>query len=78
MAREYVTVSITIEVQDEEMFRQSAKYQSLADGDSIEEADRFLNSDETSLGDCAIMLFDKASPNGCQVTDTMSEEFQQQ
>lgn len=78
MSREYVTVSITVEVQDEEAFREAAKAQSLADGESVEEATRFLDPDDTSLGDCAVMLFDKASPNGCQVTDTTSEEFQQQ
>jgi hypothetical protein len=73
--RHYITVSITLEVWNEERFRVAAAEQSKVDGESDEEANRFLDADQVTLNDCALMLFDKPSPNGCSVVSSETESF---
>jgi len=66
------TGQIHLRITCQQDFRRSARDRALSDGLSQEEAARYLDDDEMSLGECAAMLFDPGlSPNGCQILDAV-------
>lgn len=69
-----ITISIDIEVTSEADFRQAARDKALEDGLGDEDAALYLDDDEKSLGDCAVMLFDPGvSPNGCSIIQSHAD-----
>lgn len=69
-----IKVSLFISVHDQEAFRQRAYSQALSEDLSEEDANVYLDKNLTSLGDCAIMIFDPGvSPNGCDIVESTAE-----
>jgi hypothetical protein len=72
MAR--VTVEITVNVYDEKAFRHEAWRRAAGDGLSREECDRYRDSDETTLAECAQMILDPGeSPVGAEIVQSSAE-----
>ena len=69
-----VEVSLYLRIHDEEEFRQAAYERALQDGLSEDEALRYKDLEDMSLGDCARMLVDPGTgPAGCEVLDSSAE-----
>ncbi|AGG89079.1 MULTISPECIES: hypothetical protein [Pseudomonadota] len=65
------SVTIFFELNDEKAFRQAACDRARADDLGEEEARSYLDAEETTIGACAIMLFDPGmSPPGCSIVDS--------
>lgn len=70
-----VSITLHLTVHDSKEFRQAAHDRALTDGLDAETAQTFLNAEATSLGECAVMLFDPGmSPPGCSIEDSSHEE----
>ncbi|MEY2152333.1 hypothetical protein AB7849_15615 [Rhodanobacter sp. 115] len=67
-------ISICLTVHDESAFREAARDRALEDGLGDETANAYLDEEQHSLGQCAIMLLDPGvSPNGCQIIDSTAD-----
>lgn len=74
MTKTYISITIDISVHDAEAFRLAARQRALEDGEPDNEAVRFLDVEEHSLTDCAIMLFDPGTgPDGCSIEQSRAE-----
>lgn len=56
MANKSVSVTLDMQVHDEAAFRLAARNMAEASGD--DDPERFLQEDDTTLGECAQMLYD--------------------
>jgi hypothetical protein len=66
-----VAVTIFLDVNDADEFRRAARDRAIADNLGDEEASSYLDAEETSLGQCAVMLLDPGiSPNGSSIIDS--------
>ncbi len=66
-----ITLSINLDITDEEAFRQAAHDKALEEGLSPEEATAYLEDGGMSIGACAVMLLDPCiSPPGSQIHDS--------
>ncbi|MBQ4855674.1 hypothetical protein IMW82_13430 [Rhodanobacter sp. B2A1Ga4] len=66
-----VAVTIFLDVNNPDDFRRAAHDRAIADGLGDEEASSYLEAEETSLGQCAVMLLDPGtSPNGSSIIDS--------
>ena len=69
-----ITFTLALKVDEESQFRQRAYEQALAEHLEDDEAKTYLDSDETSLTQCAIMIFDPGvSPLGCSIQESSAE-----
>lgn len=69
-----ITVSVDLKVDDERSFRETARDRAISDGLSLEEAALYLNEDEMSLNDCAMMVIDPGeSPSGCSILGSSAD-----
>jgi hypothetical protein len=67
-------VSIEICIHDEAEFRAAARKRACKDRLPPEEADRYLNAEETTLGECAVMILDPGvSPDGCDIIGSYAD-----
>lgn len=84
----HVNVTLSLRIHDAQAFRLAAYKQALAEGQTEEEAKRYLVDDEDaaededdgdaykSLSDCARMLFDPGTaPDGCDILSSEGESF---
>ncbi|MGH8159259.1 MAG: hypothetical protein ACREPQ_14155 [Rhodanobacter sp.] len=71
-----LAVTLLIEIGDEVAFRQAAHDRALTDNLCDDEAATYLDIEETSLGQCAVMLLDPGvSPPGCSIVDSSTETY---
>lgn len=67
-----VDFHMSIQIDDEMQFRQQAA--DAAKASELSHSEDYLDEDITSLGQCAIMLFDPGeSPQGCSILDSWGE-----
>ncbi|MEY2117322.1 hypothetical protein [Rhodanobacter sp. FW106-PBR-R2A-1-13] len=68
------SITLFFQLHDEQAFRQAAHERALTDGLNAEEALSYLDPEKSTVGACAIMLFDPGvSPPGCSITDSSTD-----
>lgn len=73
MTKTYISITIDISVHDAEAFRLAARYQAIRDGEETDEANSYLDAEQQSLSDCAVMIFDPGMCEGCNIEQSSAE-----
>lgn len=75
MTHRSLSVTLDVVVHDEVAFREAARQMAVATGD--EDPGRFLQEDDTTLGECAQMLFDPGESHpGSEIVQSSYDNHQ--